>query len=475
MNAILGFSELLHGLVQDPRQKSYLSAIASSGKTLLTIINDILDLSKIEAGHLELEYESLSVGTVLQEIRQIFAQKAEQKDLDLLLDIDPAMPAGLLLDEVRLRQILINVVGNAIKFTERGHVKISARGLARGGQGGKIGLLLEVEDSGIGIPESEQQRIFESFSQQSGQSQRKYGGTGLGLTITRRLVEMMHGTVSVHSRHGSGTTFRIEFPEVAVTDSAQQATAPEPVVDDFSAFAAATILVVDDIAMNRDLIKCYFDGSPHRMLEAANGEEALALARSERPDVILMDIRMPVMDGLQATRLLKADDALKSIPVVVITASAVKSEEGEIRPICDAFVKKPVSRMELFTVLRHFLTPCAAQGAVTDDIGAAALADTPTEAVCIDPGELSDQLRQLFENEWKKLRQVPVMGEVRKFALHLIELGAAHASPTLQEYGKSLALQVEQFDMAQVSRTLEGFPVLIAAHASQPVHELDPA
>ncbi len=464
MNAILGFSELLHGLVQDPRQKSYLSAIASSGKTLLTIINDILDLSKIEAGHMELEYESLSVGTVLQEIRQIFAQKAEQKDLDLLLEIDPTMPAGLLLDEVRLRQILINVVGNAIKFTESGHVKIIARSLVRHDPAGKIGLLLEVEDSGIGIPESEQQRIFESFSQQSGQSQRKYGGTGLGLTITRRLVEMMHGTVSVHSRHGSGTTFRIEFPEVAVTDAARETAASEPVRDDFSAFATATILVVDDIAMNRDLIKCYFDGSPHRMLEAANGEEALQLARSERPDVILMDIRMPVMDGLQATRLLKADDALKSIPVIVITASAVKSEEGEIRPICDAFVKKPVSRMELFAVLRHFLTPCATQNTRLEGAD-----EVPCPSVAaINPGELSDQLRQLSENEWKKLRNAPVMSDVRKFALRLIELGATHASPQLLEYGKSLALQVEQFDMVRVPKTLEGFAGLIEHLAQLP-------
>ena len=457
MNAILGFSELLHGLVRDERQKSYLSAIASSGKTLLTIINDILDLSKIEAGRLELQYDSISLGTVLQEIRQIFSQKAEQKDLDLLLEIDPAMPAGLLLDEVRLRQIMINVVGNAIKFTESGHVRMAAHGRMTPDRPGRIGLVIEIEDSGIGIPEHELQRIFESFSQQSGQSQRKYGGTGLGLTITRRLVEMMHGTVTVTSRVGSGTTFRIEFPEVDVTDAAAESPAPAPAMDDFGAFEPATILVVDDIAMNRDLIKCYFDGASHRLLEAVNGREALDIARRERPDVILMDIRMPVMDGVQATRLLKADAELKSIPVVVITASAVKSEEGEIRPLSDGFVKKPVSRVELFSALRHFLKPRAEAVAETQTIAAR---DVPEQGPAASD-ELLEILRQSSRNSWQQLRAVPVMGEVRKFALELVELGSTHACPEVSDYGNALARQVEQFDMVRVPKTLDAFEALL--------------
>ena len=455
MNAILGFSELLHGLVQDARQKSYLSAISSSGKTLLTIINDILDLSKIEAGRLELQYESISLGTVLQEIRQIFSQKAEQKDLDLLLDIDPAMPAGLLLDEVRLRQIMINVVGNALKFTESGGVRIAAHCRTARECPGRIGLTIAIEDSGIGIPEHELERIFESFSQQSGQSQRKYGGTGLGLTITRRLVEMMRGTVQVASRVGKGTTFRIDFPQVEVTDAAAESPEPVPAMDDFGAFEPATLLVVDDIAMNRDLIKCYFDGSHHRLLEAANGREALDVARRERLDVILMDIRMPVMDGLQAARLLKADADLKAIPVVVVTASAVKSEEGEIRPLSDGFVRKPVSRMELFSALRHFLKPrppYAPPAVAAPAIGPAQAAPS---------GELVEALRTLSQGTWQQLRTAPVMGEVRRFGLHLAELGSVHACPEVADYGHALARQVEQFDMVRVPKTLAAFEDLL--------------
>ena len=349
MNAILGFSELLKGLVHEERLQSYVQAITSSGRTLLALINDILDLSKIESGKLELEYDALDIRVVLQDVQHIFSQKAEQKNLGLVLEIAPDLPASLLLDEVRLRQILINVVGNALKFTEDGSVTIRASVGGTNQQHDTVELILEVEDTGLGIPQGEQQRIFEEFTQQSGQNTKKYGGTGLGLAITKRLVEMMHGQILVRSVIGQGSAFRFTFPEIKLAKPGTTPAAPSAFDQayDLGDFQACKVLVADDVAMNRDLIRAFFFGTDHQLIEAENGREAVEMARGERPDVILMDVRMPVMDGVQATRALKADPALKDIPIIVVTASAMQSEEQILKPICDGYLRKPISRADL--------------------------------------------------------------------------------------------------------------------------------
>src|SRR5205814_2101204 len=274
MNAILGFSELLRTQMAASKERNYLDAISSSGRTLLTLINDILDLSKIEAGKLELQYEPVSVARLVEEIQRLFSIKAGEKGVALFTEIDPKLPHGLLLDEVRLRQVLFNVVGNALKFTEQGHVKI--RAWAEMGSAGaspavfgalaehadvtspspslevratidsvgraptgapeagalptyepdetRVNPFLEVEDTGIGIPTDQQDAIFGAFSQVSGQSTRKFGGTGLGLTITKRLTEMMRGTIAVRSEPGQGSTFRFTFSNVAATELAETST-----------------------------------------------------------------------------------------------------------------------------------------------------------------------------------------------------------------------------------------------------------
>src|SRR5262249_12459802 len=262
MNAILGFSELLRTQMAASKDRNYLDAISSSGRTLLTLINDILDLSKIEAGKLELQYKPVSVARLVEEIQKLFSIKAGEKGVGLFTEIDAKLPRGLMLDEVRLRQVLFNVVGNALKFTEKGQVKIRAwvqyadrsadfspqgrlEGKTRGTESGpppdpdarrtevrapfapdetRVDLFLEIEDTGIGIPPDQLETIFGAFAQVSGQSTRKFGGTGLGLTITKRLTEMMHGTITVRSELGKGSTFRLEFPNVAITDLAEART-----------------------------------------------------------------------------------------------------------------------------------------------------------------------------------------------------------------------------------------------------------
>ncbi|MFQ3670714.1 MAG: ATP-binding protein [Verrucomicrobiia bacterium] len=451
MNAILGFSELLSGLVEGERQRSYLQAISSSGRTLLALINDILDLSKIEAGKLSLEYEPVDVRVVLEDVRHIFSQRAEEKGLELRVEVAEGLPRNLLLDEVRLRQILFNSVGNALKFTEVGGVTIRVRGEA-GMTEGTWAVTLEVADTGVGIPLVEQERIFEAFSQQSGQSQRKYGGTGLGLTITRRLTEMMKGRVELSSEPGRGSTFRFHFPEVSSSDAAMPdgpSLGSRPVFA-LGDLAPARVLVVDDMVMNRDLIRAFFHGTAHVLLEACHGREALEIAERERPDVILMDVRMPVMDGLQATRELKRNPELRTIPVIVVTASAMQSEEADLKPICDGFLRKPISRDDLAGQLRRYLPPR------TTERGNGAGPSRPQE---MTGGSLRGPWPSGVEGlaeRWRELLEAPVLGEVEAFARDLEGLAEAGGHEGLRDCAGRLLGQARRFSMAEMEETLRG-------------------
>ncbi len=218
MNAVLGFTDLLQNIISDPEGKTYLEAIHGSGKTLLRLINDILDLSKIEAGKLTLNFEPINLSVLLQEIQQIFQYKAAEKGLNLFCEISPHFPEGIILDEVRLRQILLNVVGNALKFTHQGYIKIGVDYTPSLNKPGYINLQIIVEDSGIGIREIDQKKIFKTFTQSEGQSNRKYGGTGLGLAITERLVEMMEGKVELRSQVGKGSQFSFYFKDVEIAN-----------------------------------------------------------------------------------------------------------------------------------------------------------------------------------------------------------------------------------------------------------------
>lgn len=452
MNAILGFSELLKGLIADGRAQSYLQAITSSGRTLLSLINDILDLSKIEAGKLVLEYDALDVRVILHDVQHIFTQKAEQKGIELKLEISPDLPRSLLLDEVRLRQILFNVVGNALKFTERGSVTVRASVGARYEERDSIELLLEVEDSGIGISEDQQQRIFEAFSQQAGQSTKKYGGTGLGLSITKRLVEMMNGQISIRSQIGEGSLFKFSFPEIKKVASNQSQETTMEQAFDVTDFEPCRVLAADDIAMNRDLFRAFFYDSGHELIEATNGREAVELARQEKPDIILMDVRMPVMDGVQATRLLKADPELKHIPIIVVTASAMQAEEEALKPISDGFIRKPVSRQDLAAQMRRY---CKLRKTTPTPPPQA----SPPVELEEDSAALQPHLANL-QTRWEELLKAPMVGAVETFGRDLLRLADEYGHRALHNYAELLTNQASHFNMIEMEKTLQNFGTL---------------
>ncbi len=217
MNAILGFSDILAGLITDNIQKEYLTSIKASGRSLLRLINDILDLSKVEAGKFSLEYAPFNIKAVFNEMEQIFSQKIQEKKLDFSLEIDKLMPSGIILDEVRLRQILLNLIGNAIKFTDTGEIKLIITNLTPH-KNDSMDIEIRVVDSGIGVNEDDKEHIFGAFDQQKGQSNAKYAGTGLGLAISKRLAEMMNGTIVVKNNEDKGCSFYVTLKDVEVSD-----------------------------------------------------------------------------------------------------------------------------------------------------------------------------------------------------------------------------------------------------------------
>jgi len=484
MNAILGFSELLRTQMVASKDRNYLDAISSSGRTLLALINDILDLSKIEAGKLELQYEPVSVARVVEEIQKLFSIKAGEKGIQLLTGIDPKLPRGLMLDEVRLRQVLFNVVGNAIKFTEKGQVTIRAsvkyadrdaelRVSAANDESDetRVNLILEISDTGMGIPKEQREQVFSAFSQVAGQSTRKFGGTGLGLTITKRLTEMMQGAVNVESEAGQGSTFQFVFPNVAITELAESDAVATGGEGNFTQFAPTTILVADDVALNRALLTGYFEGTGHKLITATNGLEALELAEQHRPSVILMDMRMPDMDGYQATTRLKANAALKHIPVIAVTASSFREEEARARKACDGFIRKPFNRAELIAELSRFLKLAEKPGPA--EPGAAPsqqVADSPSALparVLANWPELVSKLRTEQTGAWPELCQTLELAPVEEFATRLRTLGESYRATALQLYGQALFDQAQQFDLDRLPKSLEAFPQLIADLAAQ--------
>jgi len=462
MNAILGFTEILQRLVADVQQKNYLDSIQMSGKSLLTLINDILDLSKVEAGKLELEYRPTDSRSLFQEMETIFSQRVSQKNLDFQIDISSDLPPALVLDETRLRQVLINLIGNAVKFTDQGDIKLAASGVQRGLH--RADMSFSVKDTGVGIPPDQQGKVFGAFEQREGQSVNEYGGTGLGLAITKRLVEMMGGEISVESEVGKGSIFHVVLKnvEIAAEDTLTGEDAATLDVDALT-FAPATILVADDVAVNRDLVKGYLDGYGLTLIEAENGQEAIEFVHQTPPDLILMDIKMPVLDGYTATRRLKADPAYREIPIVALTASVMRETEEELSQVCDGFLKKPLTQVELVAELTCFLQHSLI-GKETDLVEATAPGDSPGVALAEIALEKLPQLIEQLETHraaWQTVSDTLTINEVEEFAASVQKLGKEFGYTPLSTWGEELQNQVLTFDMAAMEQTLAGFPAHI--------------
>ncbi|MFP4448388.1 MAG: PAS domain S-box protein [Bacteroidales bacterium] len=353
MNGILGFSEVLLNKLKDPVLRNHIEAIMTSGKTLLALINDILDLSKIEAGKFQIILEPVQLPTIVEDIQHIFEKKISEKGLELLIDINTNMPDVLMLDEVRIRQILFNLVGNAIKFTDKGQINLKIDTKFKGNE--TYDLKLVVEDTGIGIPRKQQKHIFGAFQQNDGQDSRKYAGTGLGLNITQKLVETMDGEISVSSRIGKGSKFTVILPNVkrsnAVTATKSSIREDETSVE----FEPANILIADDIQYNIDTIINLLDNQKLEFTEAQSAEKALQIIKINTPDLILMDLRFPDLSGYEVAALIKAEEKYKDIVIVAFTAASMDSVPEEARVLFNDILRKPVTKNDLYVLLKRYI------------------------------------------------------------------------------------------------------------------------
>ena len=466
MNAIFGFTELLEDQMENPQQKQYLSAIASSGKTLLSLINDILDLSKIEAGKLDIQINDINPRTLFTEIEHIFSMKVQEKGLDLFLKVSPDIPETLRMDEVRIRQILFNLVGNAVKFTDTGHIEVSLIADQNHQTAeGTFFLVFTVRDTGIGIPDNQKALIFDAFKQQEGQSHAKYGGTGLGLAITKRLVEMMGGAITVESASGKGSAFSFYIPNVHPGQFVEEAVESDDLNIESITFNKAMMLIVDDDAESRNLFRGYLNNQNIDIVEAANGQEGVDMARLYQVDLILMDLRMPVMTGFEAINIIKSDDKIKDVPIVVVTASVMKESENNIlQSGCDGYLKKPVRKKELIQEMMRFIAYTSAESA--DE-----LTDKPTqpekEVIEIAPDivERLPELLQTFESEyipeWENVQKQFIIDEIEAFSEKMKQTGEDYGITALVAWGEDLNQQAQQFDMAKIPGTLKRFPGIV--------------
>jgi len=351
MNAVLGMTELLWESKLDATQRRSLEVLRRASRNLMTLINDILDLSKVEAGKLELERIRFNLKTLLAEALEIVEPQASQKGLRLVLFIDAQLSSAFIGDPSRVRQVLVNLLGNAVKFTQHGSVKLSAR---QASDGPEL-VNFSVSDTGIGIPAEKLETIFDDFSQADSSTTRNYGGTGLGLGISRRLVQLMGGSLTATSSLGEGSTFEFSLP-LEPTEPESFAHASEPTHSSApSSERALKILIADDSPDNRLLMQLYLEPRGYALTLAGDGEEALDRFKGAAFDLVLMDVRMPVMDGLSATRAIREyerEHGLHRTAVVALTANG-RSEDADATSAagCDLHLTKPISKANLLSAV----------------------------------------------------------------------------------------------------------------------------
>ncbi len=357
MNAILGMADLLWDTEMDADQRHYVEIFRRAGATLMELINDILDLSKIESGRLELEKREFDATAVANDVVELLLPKARDKQIGLKSRIAAGVSERVIGDAARLRQVLMNLAGNAIKFTNTGEVVVSVEP-AEGGRPGE--LKFAVSDTGIGIPADKLSAIFEAFTQADASTTRNYGGTGLGLTISKRLVECMGGHLGVQSEPGVGSVFYFTslFGTTVVPPSLVR---PEPNAVPRSEVKNAKILVAEDSPDNRFLIQAYLKNAPYKVSMVQDGKAALQSVQQEEFDAVLMDIQMPVLDGLSATRAIREfelEQGRKPVPILAITANTHREDVQATRDAgCTGHLPKPISKAGLLRTLRELLNP----------------------------------------------------------------------------------------------------------------------
>jgi signal transduction histidine kinase/CheY-like chemotaxis protein/HPt (histidine-containing phosphotransfer) domain-containing protein len=387
LNSIIGFTRLLSKKALDAESGEFVSAIKDSGENLLTIINDILDFSKIEAGMMRLDSRPFAVRELFHSVETLFRHRVEEKGLGFLVSVEGDVPELMLGDATRLTQVLVNLISNAAKFTEKGGIEVRVGSAGRDGK--TVQMRLEVRDTGIGIGKEQQALIFERFSQAEASTTRKYGGTGLGLAIVKELVALQGGSIDVESEVGKGTTFRCTIPYV-LADAAGglKARSGEEAVR----MEGVCVLVADDNRMNQRLMEHLLQGVGMTFDIVDDGAKVIESLKARHYQLVLLDIQMPVLDGYMTSRRIR-EDLRSSVPIIAMTAHAMRGErERCLEAGMNEYLSKPIDAGELFAMIAKFVPAADASGvggSTECDPEPATKGDAPTFSI-IDLGYLQD-------------------------------------------------------------------------------------
>ncbi|MBG08430.1 MAG: hypothetical protein CME68_06700 [Halobacteriovoraceae bacterium] len=456
MNAIMGFSDILSSLIDEPKQKEYLTAICQSGKSLLRLINDILDISKVEAGQIHLKYSAIDPRRFFEECRGLFIERCQKKELEFDLIIEKDMPSPILLDELRLLQITLNLLGNALKFTNKGKIGIKAGFNKPTSDGQFIDFYFTVFDTGCGIPPESTPKIFDKFFQTKESASQTLGGTGLGLSITKDLIELMNGSITVESKVNSGTSFTITFKDIETTIDSDQITTSEISPDSYK-FKNSKIVIIEDIDYNLALMKAYLENYDLQTFFAKNGKEGLQLVKDHDPDLIITDIKLPLKDGLEIIDELKSRNETKNIPIIVTTAMAMLGEIEKIKSITNSFLSKPISKLDLVETMAIHLPSEIVE--VNEDGMIISQMDWTLNKEDVEKiPKLCNILREDISNQLEEATKTQIIQDFIEIASEMKSLGLSYKCKDLYDYAETFFLSARNFDLKSVKKYVDGFP-----------------
>ncbi len=469
MNAIIGFGKLLLQTPLSPQQRDYQNKALTASESLLGVINDILDYSRIEAGKLEIEAIPFDLEQVMRNLESQLSLRTQEKGLKLLLNIDAAVPRGLLGDPLRVSQILLNLASNAIKFTEQGLVTVTV-GLGNPDEfveqvPSRFTLRFSVRDTGIGIPAERLPELFTPFTQVDGSITRRYGGSGLGLAICKQLTEMMGGHISAESVAGVGSSFQFELPFSAAPEAIGQAlvraSAQIGTHHDFRAICGARVLLVEDVRLNREVALAFLRQAGVQVEIAVNGLEAVSKVGSSDYDLVLMDIQMPEMDGLTAAREIRKDPRHAQLPILAMTAHAMTGDrERSIEAGMNDHLTKPIMPERLFDALLQWIKPRVCVDEISTGMPVASPTPIPTALPVLDG---IDTARGLFHVGDADLYHMILSGFPAEFSHTMESIVAAvaeHDYPRARRLAhslKSAAATIGAGELSASAKALEGY------------------
>lgn len=457
LNSIIGFSEILRKSITATDHLDYLNSIGSSGKALLNLINDILDLSKIESGNLDIKEEPVNIRLVIDEAESMFRMKLFEKQLDFKKAVDDDIPLHLILDELRMRQLLMNLISNAIKFTDTGYVKVSV--VTDKKYDNKMDLSVSVTDTGIGISKENQKLIFSPFRQVEEQDERKFGGTGLGLSICKQIVELMGGEISVKTGDEGGSVFTFSLKGVSVVKSAKKTIDRKIYIPKKLELRGATVFIVDDNKDSRKVIKSYLKNMNLNIWEAGSGQQALYNIEGIKPDLIFMDIKMRGISGERIVEILKNNRHTKDIPVIAVAQASFEKGEKEILGIgFDGYLMKPVQKQEVLEVLAKFID---FEGNRKDTQKSQLQTPLVSESDLKKFPTLFNKINDEILPIWKTLKTKQSMKKTKQFSEKVAELNEIFSYDPIKYYCHNLSNAINSFNVERISELIPEFSHLL--------------